>query len=107
MPSRDAEVLQAIAQWTAVVLERGSAIRAYATGLGVRGHAVGESDNDVIKLLKQTPVLPGRGFFVPIRSSALVQWAFRSGLTAGWPALLMTRGSYASPAGAVMPSIAF
>lgn len=105
--SRDAEVDEAIAHRTAAVLDRGGVIRAYATGLGLRGHAVGETADDVIALLPHTPKLPGPGFLLPIRNSVLVQWALRSGLTAAWPALLMTKGPYVAPTGAVVPSIAF
>jgi len=104
---REAELAEAIGAGTARLVERDGAVRGYAAGLGLRGHAIAAGEDDLIALLAATPPLPGPGFFLPIRFAAALRWTLAAGLRLGWPALLMTRGSYAPPRGAFLPSIAF
>lgn len=104
---RHSELHQAIERGTATVIERGRVVRGYSTGVGITGHVVADTTEDLIALLCGTPRLPGPGFFVPIRNGMLLQWSLASGLRLAWPALLMTKGTYAPVTGAYVPSIAF
>lgn len=105
--ARDGEVRHAIAHGTATVLERGDDLLAYATGVGLRGHAVALSDETLVTLLAHSHKLPGPGFFAPLRNAVLVKAALASGMTFAWPAMLMTNGRDVEPRGAFIPSIAF
>jgi ribosomal protein S18 acetylase RimI-like enzyme len=104
---RHSELQQAIARGTATVIERAGVVRGYSTGIGITGHIVADTTEELIALLSGTPRLPGPGFFLPLRNARLLQWALASGLRLGWPALLMTKGTYAPATGAYVPSIAF
>ena len=104
---RESELQQAIARGTARVIEQAGVLRGYSTGVGITGHAVADTTEALIALLCGTPRLPGGGFFLPTRNGVLLQWALASGLRLAWPALLMTKGTYAPPTGAYVPSIAF
>jgi GNAT superfamily N-acetyltransferase len=105
--TREPEFRQASGQGTARVIERDGRICGYATAIGLRGHAVGETPRDIVTLISKAPETPGPGFFLPLRNGELLRWALRAGLTAMWPALLMTRGRYQEPTAAFLPSIAF
>jgi predicted N-acetyltransferase YhbS len=105
--ARGAETEVAVKQHTALVVERAGRITGYSTGLGLRGHAVGETTDDVKALIGAAPAIMGPGFFVPIRNGELVRWLFDRGFRASWPAALMTKGPYQQPDGAFLPSIAF
>jgi predicted N-acetyltransferase YhbS len=104
---RSFEVDQAIQQQSARVLERDGQIRAYTTAIGLRGHSIAQSTDDLIALVSQTPYSPGPGFFVPLRNGTLVRWLLQRGLKLLWPANLMSLGAYTEPNGAFFPSIAF
>jgi hypothetical protein len=82
-------------------------ITGYTTGIGLRGHAVGDSTEDVKALIAATPSIAGPGFFVPMRNGDLLRWLFTNGYRALWPAALMSAGVYQDPRAAFLPSIAF
>jgi ribosomal protein S18 acetylase RimI-like enzyme len=105
--ARAFELRAAIEQKTAHVVERGDYISGYSTGLGLRGHAVGDTTEDLKLLISISPAVTGPGFFVPIRNADLLRWLFDNGFRASWPAALMTRGQYKEVTGAFLPSIAF
>lgn len=105
--ARSAELAAAIAQRTALVVERASRITGYSTGLGFRGHAVGITTDDLKALIGASGAITGPGFFVPVRNGELVRWLFARRFRAGWPANLMASGPYQEPRGAFLPSIAF
>jgi predicted N-acetyltransferase YhbS len=105
--TRSAELTIAIAQNAALVVERSGRIAAYSTGLGFRGHAVGETTNDIRALIGGAPKIMGPGFFVPARNGELIRWLLDRGFRARWPATLMTKGPYQESVGAFLPSIAF
>jgi hypothetical protein len=105
--ARTEELVQAIEQRTAHVLERDGRIRAFATSIGFRGYAVGEAPTDIAELVCRAPQTPGPGFFLPVRDAVLLRWALEQGLKAQWPAMLMALGTYQEPSGAFLPSIAF
>jgi ribosomal protein S18 acetylase RimI-like enzyme len=105
--ARNTELAAAIAQHTALVVERAGRITGYLTGLGLRGYAVAETTDDLKALISVAPAIMGPGFFVPARNGDLVRWLFGRGFRARWPASLMTKGPYQEPIGAFLPSIAF
>jgi GNAT superfamily N-acetyltransferase len=104
--ARGFELRSAITQNNAYVVQRDGHIGGYSTGLGFRGHTVGETTDDLKKLIAAAPAVIGPGFFVPIRNGELLRWLF-SDFRASWPATLMTYGRYKEVKGAFMPSIAF
>jgi len=105
--ARTFELRAAIEQKTARVVERGAYISGYSTGLGLRGHAVGDTTEDLKQLIGTSPMVIGPGFFAPLRNGELLRWLLANGFRASWPAFLMTRGSYKETSTAFMPSIAF
>lgn len=105
--SREFELRAALAQRTAIVVQRDGKFVGYATGVGIKAHAVAETVEDLKYAMCAAPKLPGPGFLVPVRNTDLVRWLFECGAKALWPATLMTRGAYREPACAYLPSMAF
>jgi len=104
---REAELWEAVQQGVASVAERGDALVGYSAGLGMLGHAVAETTDDLKALIATSPAILGPGFFVPTRNGDLFRWLLSAGLRAVWSANLMTLGPYQLPNGAFLPSIAF
>jgi hypothetical protein len=104
---REGELRSAIEQGVATVVERDGRLVGYTTGLGILGHAVAETTDDLKVLIARAPLILGPGFFVPTRNGDLLRWLLGVGLRAVWPANLMTLGPYQQPAGAFLPSLAF
>jgi ribosomal protein S18 acetylase RimI-like enzyme len=105
--TRKTELVTAMARRSACVVERAGNISGYSTGLGFRGHAVGETTDDLKAMIANTSKIMGPGFFVPLRNGKLIRWLFDRGFRAHWPANLMTKGPYQESTGAFLPSIAF
>jgi hypothetical protein len=101
------EIYAAFEQGTAAVALHNRIITGYSTGIGLRGHAVGEATEDVMALIAAAPTIMGPGFFVPVRNAPLLRWLLANGLRAVWQAALMSSDSYQEPAGAFLPSIAY
>jgi hypothetical protein len=104
---RGGELLDAITQGTATVVEYGSRITGYATIVGFFGHAVGESNVDLQALIGDTKEIAGPGFLLPTRNAQLVRWCLSHGLRVVQPMTLMSVGLYNDPAGAFLPSITY
>jgi hypothetical protein len=104
---RGTESEQAIQQNTAVVVERGSRITAYATALALFGHATAESNLDMQALIASAESFGGSGILVPSRNSSLLRWCLANGLRVVQPMTLMSVGLYTEPAGAWLPSVSF
>jgi GNAT superfamily N-acetyltransferase len=104
---RHAEVQGAVDRGIAWVVERNSEITGYTTGLGYIGHAVGNTDDDVIALLGAAGVFVGLGVLVPSRNTALVAWCLTAGLRLVQQSTLMTIGLYNEPQGAWLPSVGY
>ena len=104
---RTAELRDAIAAGTALVVERPDRISAYATGLGYGWHAVGETTEDLAALLVSAQTFMGLGIRVPSRNGELLRWCLEHGLRIVQQSTLMTTGLYNEPAGAYLPSIVF
>jgi GNAT superfamily N-acetyltransferase len=104
---RGRELLDAIRQGTATVVEHGGRITGYATLIGFFGHAVGESNEDLKALIGAAPSFPGPGFLLPTRNGELFRWCLEKGLRVVQPMTLMSLGLYNEPAGAFLPSILY
>ena len=104
---RGPELLEAIKQSTATVVEHGGRITGYATMIGFFGHAVGENNEDLKALIATATEFAGPGFIVPTRNSQLLRWCLDKGLRVNQPMTLMTIGLYNQPAGVFLPSIIY
>ena len=104
---RAAQLLEAIKQGTATLVEHAGQITGYATMIGFFGHAVGESNDDVKALIGAAPAFLGPGVIVPTRNSELLRWCLANGLRVNQPMTLMRMGLYNEPAGAFLPSIIY
>lgn len=104
---RRQELLEAISQGTATLVEHDHRITGYATVIGYFGHAVGESNEDLKALIGAATSFLGPGFLLPTRNSELLRWCLSKGLRVVQPMTLMSLGLYSEPAGAFLPSIVY
>ena len=104
---RGPELLQAIRQDIAHVVEHGGRITGYTTTVGFFGHTVGESNEDLKALIGAAPEFPGPGFLLPTRNGEVLRWCLERSLRLVQPMTLMSVGLYNEPAGAFMPSVLF
>ncbi len=63
---------QALDQGVATLIERDGAINGYAAGIGIFGHAVAKTNEDLKALIANTSTILGPGFFVPARNYEVV-----------------------------------
>ena len=89
------------------MIERDDVIRGYAAGIGILGHAVAKSNEDLKALIANASTILGPGFFVPARNHEVINWLLESGFQIGWPANLMTIGLYQEPLTPFLPSLAY
>jgi predicted N-acetyltransferase YhbS len=104
---RGGELLDAIRQSTATVVERRGRITGYATGIGWFHHALGETNEDVEALIGAASAFVGPGFLIPSRNGELFRWCLHHDLRVVDQATLMTIGLYNEPAGMYLPSILY
>jgi hypothetical protein len=104
---RATELAQAIAQKTAVVVERGGRITGYATALAFFNHATAETNLDLQALIASAESFGGPGILVPSRNHGLLRWCLANGLRVVQPMTLMSMGLYNEPAGAWLPSVIY
>ena len=104
---RAPELLDAVMQGTATVVEHHGRITGYATMIGFLGHAVGESNEDLKAIIGAATAFPGPGFFLPTRNSDLLRWCLSNGLRVIQPMTLMSKGLYNEPSGAFLPSVIY
>jgi GNAT superfamily N-acetyltransferase len=104
---RGPELLEAISQGSANVVEHGGRISGYTTLVGFFGHTVGESNEDLKALIGAAESFPGPGFLLPTRNSEMLRWCLERGLRIVQPMTLMSLGLYNEPRGAFMPSVLF
>ena len=105
--NRSGELSDAIANGTALVVERQGRITGYASALAFFGHAACESNLDLQALIAAAEGFGGPGIIVPTRNAELFRWCLERGLRVVQPMTLMSVGLYNEPAGAWLPSIAF
>jgi hypothetical protein len=104
---RHGEVLDAVKQGTAKVVEHDGRIAGYATDLGFFAHAVAETSRDLTALIGSASAFTGPGILVPLRNSPLFEWCLNHGLRVVQIMNLMSRGLYNEPAGAYLPSVLY
>lgn len=105
--NRSRELLDAMTEGTATVVEQGGRITGYATSIGFFGYAVAESNEDLKALIGAAKEFPGPGFLLPTRNGDLMRWCLGHGLKVVQPMTLMSTGLYNEPAGAFMPSVIY
>jgi GNAT superfamily N-acetyltransferase len=105
--SREMELRQAKDQGVATMIEREDVITGYAAGVGIFGHAVAKSNEDLKELIANASAILGPGFFVPARNHEVINWLLKNGFQIGWPANLMTIGPYQEPQTPFLPSLAY
>jgi hypothetical protein len=104
---RSGELLEAIRDGTATVVEHGDRLTGYATVVGFSGHAVGESNADLQALIGAASEFVGPGFLLPTRNGELFRWCLAHGLRVVQPMTLMSLGLYNEPRGVFLPSIIY
>ena len=104
---RNHELLDAIKQKTASVVEHDGRISGYASLIGFYGHAVGETNEDIKALISASTSIAGPGLLVPSRNAELFRWCLDRGLRVVQPMTLMSLDLYCEPAGAFLPSIIY
>jgi predicted N-acetyltransferase YhbS len=105
--SRELELRQAKDQGVATMIERDGVITGYAAGIGIFGHAVARSNEDLKALIANVSAILGPGFFVPARNHELINWLLENGFQIGWPSNLMTIRPYQEPQTPFLPSLAY
>lgn len=104
---RNGELLGAIEQGSATVVEHAGRITGYATAVAFFGHAVGETNDSLKALIGAAQSFPGPGFLLPTRNGELFRWCLDNGLRVVQPMTLMSVGVYNEPAGAFLPSVLY
>jgi predicted N-acetyltransferase YhbS len=104
---RGGELLDAITQGTATLVEHGGRITGYATPIAFFGHAVGETNEALKALIGAAPAFLGPGFLLPTRNGELFRWCLDHDLRVVQPMTLMSVGLYNEPVGAFLPSVLY
>jgi predicted N-acetyltransferase YhbS len=104
---RSQELLDAIKQKIASVVDHDGRISGYATVLGFFGHAVGETNEDMKALIGAATSIAGPGLLMPSRNAELFRWCLNRGLRVVHTMTLMSLGLYNEPAGAFLPSVVY
>jgi predicted N-acetyltransferase YhbS len=105
--SREMELRQAKDQGVATMIERDGVIRGYAAGIGIFGHAIAKSNEELQALIASASTILGPGFFAPARNHEIINWLLENGFQIGWPANLMTIGPYQEPLTSFLPSLTY
>lgn len=104
---RAGELLDAIEQKAASVVEHLGRITGYTTGIAFFGHSVAETNLDLMALIGAGPEFGGPGFLLPTRNHEVFKWSLEAGLKLVCQMTLMTIGLYGEPIGAYMPSVLY
>jgi predicted N-acetyltransferase YhbS len=104
---RSHELLDAIKQKNARVVDRDGRISGYATMIGFFGHAIGETNEDMKALIGAATSIAGPGLLMPSRNAELFRWCLNHGLRVVQPMTLMSLDLYNEPAGAFLPSVIY
>jgi N-acetylglutamate synthase-like GNAT family acetyltransferase len=102
---RGGELLDAIKEGAATIVEHDGRISGYATVIAFFGHAVGETNEDLKALIGTASEFLGPGFHVPTRNADLFRWCLANGLRVVHQSVLMSFGLYNEPKGPFLPSI--
>jgi predicted N-acetyltransferase YhbS len=104
---RAGEVADAVSQGRATVVERDGRISGYATEIAFFGHAVGETNKDLMALIGAASEIQGPGLLVPSRNWELLDWGLDNGLRLVQQMTLMSTGFYREPEGSYLPSVLY
>jgi GNAT superfamily N-acetyltransferase len=104
---RGGELADAITQGLAQLVERDGRVTGYATPIAFFGHAVAETNDDMMALIGAAEVFAGPGFLVPTRNGELMRWCLGRGLRITQTLTLMSKGLYNEPVGAWLPSVTY
>jgi len=104
---RGGELRDAINAGSARLVEREGSITGYTAGLGFTDHSVAVSNSDMKALIGMQQEFGRPGFLVPMRNADLLRWCLEHGLKISHPMTLMTKGVWADPNGAYLPSVSF
>ncbi len=104
---RSAQLSDALAGGTAVVVEHDGRVTGYSTGLAFFTHSVGETVDDIKALIGAATGFGGPGILVPIRNGLLFRYCLEQGLRVVQLMTLMTTGLYNHPTGAYLPSVMY
>jgi hypothetical protein len=107
--TREGELRQAKDQGAPIIMVEGDdgQTSGYAAGIGLFGHAVAKSNEDLKALIASAQIIRGPGFFVPARNHELLNWLLDNGFRIAWPANLMSLGPYQEPRMPFLPSLAY
>jgi len=105
--TRGGELRRAKEQGAAVMIERDGQASGYAADIGLFGHAVARSNEDLKALISPASTISGPGFFVPARNHELLSWLLENGFRIAWPANLMTLGPYQELSMPFLPSLEY
>lgn len=104
---RGGELVDALQQGTAKLVERAGRITGYTSSMAFFGHSVSETVGDLQALISTAESFGGPGILVPTRNAALFRWCLENGLRVQYPMTLMSLGMYQEPAGSFLPSVLF
>ena len=104
---RGGELSDAIAGGNARVVERAGRVSGYTTQLAFFGHAVGETDEDLMALIGAAETFGGPGILMPTGNGGLMRWCLARGLRVIFTMTLMSIGLYNEPQGAWLPSVLY
>jgi GNAT superfamily N-acetyltransferase len=104
---RSHELLDAIKQKTASVVDHDGRISGYATVIGFFGHAIGETNEDMKALIGAATSIAGPGLLMPSRNAELFRWCLNRGLRVVHSMTLMSLDLYNEPTGAFLPSVIY
>jgi len=102
---RNGELLDAIKEGAATVVEHDGHITGYATAIAFFGHAIDETNDDLKALIASAKEYLGPGFILPTRNADLFRWCLAHGLRVVFQSVLMSLGLYNEPNGAFLPSV--
>ena len=105
---RRGELVEAVTQGSAALVERSGRITGYTTGIGFYSHSVAETDGDIIALICAAEEIAfGAGFLVPMRNAKLMRWCLANGFRVTYVMNLMSLGMYQEPRGAFLASAGY
>ena len=104
---RHGELVDAVTEGTATVVEQQGRIVGYASSVGYLGHAVAEHNDALKALIGAAPSFFGPGFILPTANGDVLRWCLSNGLCLVQPLTLMSIGEYQDPAGPYMASILY
>jgi predicted N-acetyltransferase YhbS len=104
---RGGELIDAIEQKVAFVVEHLGRTAGYSTGIAFFGHSVADSNRGLMALISAAPEFGGPGFLLPTRNHEVFKWCLEAGLKLVFQMTLMTIGLYNEPTGAYMPSVLY